>query len=349
MAFNRFMTSIIQLKHVSKSYGTIKAVHNVSLSVREGEIMALLGPSGCGKTTMLRLIAGLERPDSGEIILNGKVVAGRGQWQEPETRRVGFVFQDYALFPHLSVAENVVFGLRGWERGDKRARIDELLELVGLPGLKARMPHELSGGQQQRVALARALAPRPDVMLLDEPFSNLDAALRQQVRAEVRDILHEAGVTTVFVTHDQEEALSLADEVAVMFSGELAQVGHPQDIYRFPGSAAVAAFVGEANFLPAEADGTQAVTALGTIRMDTAAQGSVTLLVRPESLRLDAENGTGVEAKVEQVAFFGHDQHIYLTLASGERLLARDDAYTTYEPGQMVRVGLRYPARPLGV
>jgi len=249
-------TPIIQLTDISKRYGDVNAVDHISLAVAQGEILVLLGPSGCGKTTTLRLIAGLERPDSGEVLLNGAVVAGK-RWVEPENRHIGLVFQDYALFPHLSVEANVNFGLRGWSRGDKSTRVNKLLDLVGLPNLGKRMPHELSGGQQQRVALARALAPKPDVILLDEPFSNLDAALRTQVRMEVRDILKETGTTAVFVTHDQEEALSLSDQVAVMFDGLIAQFGPPQQVYVHPSSPEVAAFVGEANFIPGEAHQTE--------------------------------------------------------------------------------------------
>jgi iron(III) transport system ATP-binding protein len=336
------MTSIIELHDITKQFDDVEAVNRVSLDVTEGEIMVLLGPSGCGKTTLLRLIAGLETPDAGEVRLNGRVVAGRTTWVEPEARRVGFVFQDYALFPHLSVAENIVFGLRGWARDDRSIRIKELLALVGLPGLGSRMPHELSGGQQQRVALARALAPRPDVMLLDEPFSNLDAARRTQMRHDIREILLDAGVTTVFVTHDQEEALSLSDRVAVMFDGVIVQVGQPRQIYLHPNSPEVAAFVGEANFLPAQANGLQAECVLGSLPLSSSAVGPVTLMIRPESLWLSS-NSDGVPATVTRVEFFGHDQRIHLRLDSGERLSARTDLQTGFSRGQTVAVSLRQP------
>src|SRR5215207_829816 len=248
------MPNPLNIAHLSKSYNGTTVLQNVSLSVRAGQIMALLGPSGCGKTTMLRLIAGFEWPDGGTIAINGRVVASGSVRVPAEDRRVGMVFQEYALFPHLSVADNIAFGLKNGKR-EKEARVGDMLALVGLSGLGERMPYELSGGQQQRIALARALAPQPDILLLDEPFSNLDAALRGQVRAEVRAILNQSNITCVFVTHDQEEALSLADEVAVILAGQVAQVALPQRLYRHPTSREVAAFVGEANFLLGEADG----------------------------------------------------------------------------------------------
>ncbi|GIV97167.1 MAG: hypothetical protein KatS3mg057_1824 [Herpetosiphonaceae bacterium] len=218
---------------ISKRYGTVQAVREVTLALERGQFLALLGPSGCGKTTTLRLLAGFEIPDSGEIAIGGQKVSAPGLFIPPERRRIGMVFQDYALFPHMNVERNIAYGLsRGPEQA---ARIQEVLELVGLVGLEKRMPHELSGGQQQRVALARALAARPEVVLLDEPFSNLDTGLRVRVRAEVREILARAGATAVFVTHDQEEALSLADQVAVMLNGQLVQCASPEEVLSPPG------------------------------------------------------------------------------------------------------------------
>ena len=211
-----------------KSFGEARAVNGFSLEVGEGETVAIVGPSGCGKTTTLRLIAGFERPDSGTIAVGGRVLAGPGVFVPPEKRRIGVVFQDYALFPHFDVAGNVAYGLG---RGASRGRVSEVLDLVGLGEVADRSTDELSGGQQQRVALARALAPAPDLILLDEPFSNLDASLREQVRGEVRRILQAQGVTSVFVTHDQEEALSLADTVAVVNEGRVEQVGTPEEVY----------------------------------------------------------------------------------------------------------------------
>ena len=231
---------MVRLSGVSRSYGPVRAVKDLGLAVTRGEILALLGPSGCGKTTTLRLIAGFEPPDSGTVEVGGRTVAGPGTNVPPEKRRVGMVFQDYALFPHLSVEQNVSYGLPNWKKG----RVEEVLALTHLVGLGGRMPHELSGGQQQRVALARALAPEPAVVLLDEPFSNLDASLRIRVRSEMREILRDAGATAVFVTHDQEEAFAVADRVVIIDRGKVQQVGSPDAILRAPANAFVADFIG---------------------------------------------------------------------------------------------------------
>jgi iron(III) transport system ATP-binding protein len=242
---------VIQLEGVSKRYwpGPVSAVDGVSLQVSEGEIITLLGPSGCGKTTTLRLIAGFEVPDEGTIRIGGRPVAGPGAWVPPEKRGVGMVFQDYALFPHLTVGENVMFGLDRWKRGDRKAKAREVLSILDLQAQFNRYPHELSGGQQQRVALARALAPEPLLILMDEPFSNLDAHLRDQVRDEVVGILRKAGVTCIFVSHDQRDALAISDRVAVMNRGRIEQVGSPREIYKHPESVFVATFVGRTNLL----------------------------------------------------------------------------------------------------
>ena len=243
--------SVIRLEGVSKSFwpGPVKAVTDVSLEVRSGEILTLLGPSGCGKTTTLRLIAGFEAPDQGAIFVCGDRVAGRRAWVPPERRGVGMVFQDYALFPHLTVGENVMFGLDRFPRKDRRERAQEVLRTLDLRPLFDRYPHELSGGQQQRVALARAIAPEPVVVLMDEPFSNLDAHLRDQVRDEVVRILRKADVTCILVSHDQRDALAVSDRVAVMNQGRVEQVGTPREIYKHPESVFVATFVGRTNLL----------------------------------------------------------------------------------------------------
>src|SRR5918992_3496603 len=241
-------TAMIELDRVTKRYGALEAVSDASLAVTRGEFLAVLGPSGCGKTTMLRLIAGFEEPDSGTVAVDGRTVCGGGAWVPPERRQVGMVFQDYALFPHLSVADNVGYGLPRSGRGD---RVREVLDLVGLAGLEQRRPHELSGGQQQRVALARALAPQPSTVLLDEPWSNIDPLRRGAMRDDIARILRSAGVTVVLVTHDQEEAFSLADRIALMDAGRVVQVGTPEDMYYRPASRRVAEFVGATNFVAA--------------------------------------------------------------------------------------------------
>jgi iron(III) transport system ATP-binding protein len=249
-------------------------------------MLTLLGPSGCGKTTLLRLVAGLERPDDGTIEICGRRVAGPGASVPPERRRVGMVFQDHALFPHLSVADNVAYGIR--RDPDRPVRVAELLDLVSLRDAGSRMPHELSGGMQQRVAIARALAPRPDVILLDEPFSNLDAALRTQLRGDLREILRLAGATAVLVTHDQDEALTLGDRMGVMVRGRIEQVDVPEIIYSEPASPFVATFVGTANLVHANCEGGVGFTRLGQVRLlnRPSMSGPAVVVIRPEHLEL---------------------------------------------------------------
>ncbi|MFO7323016.1 MAG: ABC transporter ATP-binding protein [Chloroflexota bacterium] len=335
------MPNPLEIHNLTKSYNGVQVLSGVSLSVRPGQITALLGPSGCGKTTTLRLIAGFEWPDSGTIAINGRIVASDTVRVPAEERRVGMVFQEYALFPHLSVADNITFGLSGKAK-EKAERAKAMLALVGLSGIGNRMPYELSGGQQQRVALARALAPQPDILLLDEPFSNLDAALRGQVRSEVRAILKQTNITCVFVTHDQEEALSLADEVAIMLQGRVAQVAPPQKLYHRPATAEIAAFVGEANFVPGEAEGSHVVCAFGSLPLDETRHGPVQVLIRPEAIRLDADGSGGTVMWRE---FYGHDQRIGLLLDSGISLVARADAAQVVDVGQTVGVAINGPVR----
>ncbi len=331
------MQSALSVQGLIKQYGALTAVDDVSFELASGEILALLGASGCGKTTTLRLIAGLETPDNGEIWLGERRVSGAGDWIQPENRRVGMVFQDYALFPHLNVSANIAFGLKQY-RGDKQARISEMLRVVGLEGLEKRMPHQLSGGQQQRVALARALAPQPSILLLDEPFSNLDAALRAQVRAEVRAILRQANVTSIFVTHDQEEALSLADKVAMMREGRILQFGTPHEIYNHPATRDVAGFVGEANFISATAHGMTAKSALGEIALMHEAHGAVSLLIRPEAISITPD---GVSARVVWSEFYGHNQRLGVMLSDGTQLIIRTDAHTVYTIDTKIGVCVR--------
>jgi iron(III) transport system ATP-binding protein len=304
---------VVRVSSVEKRYGEHGpvAVRSLDLEVRSGEILCLLGPSGCGKTTLLRLIAGFEAPDQGRVEVGGRVVAGDGVWVQPERRRIGFVFQDFALFPHMSVLDNVAFGLPGRSRAERRARAAKVLALVGLTVFQQRYPHQLSGGQQQRVALARALATEPHLLLLDEPFSNLDAALRGATRDEVRGILKRTGTTAVMVTHDQEEALSVADRVAVIRAGQLEQLGTPEEVYLEPRTAFVAGFLGRTNLLRGTANGDHADTALGRVPLARPATGRVVLSVRPEHVVFEphAKGGATSSARLEVVRreFKGHD------------------------------------------
>ncbi len=334
---------LIELRGVSKTFGAAPAVDDISLCVERGAIHVLLGASGCGKTTTLRLIAGLETPDSGEIWLNGECVAGRGAWSPPEVRRIGMVFQDYALFPHLTIRQNVLFPLASLNgklsHTAREARVREMLDLVGLAHVLDRFPHQLSGGEQQRIALARALAPNPSVVLLDEPFSNLDAALRRTMREEVRQILHAANATAIFVTHDQEEALSLADTVVIMRGGKVQQVGAPQEVYLRPISREVAAFLGEANFIHGVAEGEVADCALGKLPLAAPMYGKVALMIRPEALRLTA-NPEG-SAEVVAIRFFGHDQLLRLRFADATELDVRTWGSAEVALGEHVAVSVR--------
>ncbi len=317
---NQKQRTAIECVGLCKRYGDIPAVCGADLSVSEGRFLALLGPSGCGKTTVLRLIAGLEVPDRGEVRVGAQTVAGPGINVPPEERKVGMVFQEYALFPHLNIEDNAAYGLSAYERSQGK-RAHEVLSLVGLEGVKDRMPHELSGGQQQRVALARALAPRPDVILLDEPFSNLDAGMRVRLRAEVRRILRKAQVTAVFVTHDQEEALSLADEIAVMIDNRIVQTDTPERLYRRPESHMVATFLGDANFLPGRARNGAVECELGTLPMAQGTEGDVEIMFRPEDLVLTSdEKGPGVIIERE---YFGHDQLLRVRMDSNTILKSR--------------------------
>lgn len=328
---------ILNCQQVTKYFGETCAVHDLSLHVMAGEFLALLGPSGCGKTTSLRLIAGLDAPTSGTVSLYGQSVASDTVWQPAHQRRVGLVFQDYALFPHMDVAHNVGYGLHG--RGaTKQARITEMLDLVGLVGLELRYPHELSGGQQQRVALARALAPQPQLLLLDEPFSNLDANLRWQVREEVRRIVKELGIATVLVTHDQAEAFSLADKVSVMLDGVIQQTDTPVNLYDKPANIDIARFVGDANILEGIADGGVVDCALGQLTLQQPYHGAVDILIRPEHLSLQTD-GTETNAIVVSMSYFGHDQIVRVKLQNADKILQiRTGQNCQVQRGQAVQI-----------
>jgi iron(III) transport system ATP-binding protein len=279
---------ILRLHEITKMYGEEMVVKDLSLSVYEGEVLTLLGPSGCGKTTTLRLLAGLDRPTSGTIYLGETCIASDETFVSAEKRDIGLVFQDFALFPHLTIAENIAFGLSNLVTDEKERRVNELLDLIDLPEFRDRMPDQLSGGQQQRVALARALAPKPSILLLDEPFSNLDVRLRIEMREEIRRILKTTGVTAISVTHDQEEALSIGDRVAVMNDGHVEQVDRPEVVFQHPQSRFIAEFLGQANFLSGRIYDTHIKTGIGVLEtncIDGYRDEEIDILVRPDDLR----------------------------------------------------------------
>lgn len=305
------------IEGLTKSYGGRPVLENIDLSVRSGSLVAILGASGSGKTTLLRLICGFDQRDAGTIRIDGILMSGAGVHLPPEGRKIGYVAQDGALFPHLSVADNVLFGLGRAERRD-RGRLAELLAMVGLPvGFADRMPDQLSGGEQQRVALARALAPEPRLVLMDEPFSALDAALRIETRNVVMAALSAAGATALLVTHDQPEALSMGDPVAVLWRGRMAQVASPSTLYRVPADVEIARFVGEAMIVAGTASEGKVVCALGKLPiMAGMPEGEVDVLIRPEQIRLvPFRYGAGVWARVNSVRFFGPDAIVQLTAA----------------------------------
>jgi iron(III) transport system ATP-binding protein len=333
------MDVMIRLRSVTRRFGDVVAVDGASLDVQRGEVVALLGPSGCGKTTLLRLIAGFEVPDGGAVELSGAPVAGGGAWVAPERRRVGMVFQDYALFGHLTVHGNVGFGL---PRRDRTSRVPEMLELVGLAGVAGRYPHELSGGQQQRVALARALAPAPDVVLLDEPWSNVDPHLRGSLRDEVIAILRSLGVTVVLVTHDREEAFALADRVVLVRDGAVVQEGPAEELYFRPVSRWAAEFVGAANLLAGRAERGVVTTSVGSFSADGVPAGdTVELLVRPELLELVPDPaGPG---EIVSREFRGHDVVYRVRLGDGD-LVAQRPSTETVALGERVSIRV-HPGR----
>jgi iron(III) transport system ATP-binding protein len=330
------VSAAIRLEGISKSFGATRAVEEVTLAVERGELMAVLGPSGCGKTTLLRLIAGFEAPDNGSVEVGEETVAGPARLVPPERRRVGMVFQDYALFPHLSVEANVAFGLSRRTREERDSLTRRTLELVGLQHKTGRHPHELSGGERQRVALARALAPEPEVVLLDEPFSSLDATLRADLRREVELILRDAEATALLVTHDQEEALSLADRLAVMREGRIVQVGAPEEVYGRPASRWAAQFVGEVNVLAGVAREGGVETELGRFDLRAPATGTVHVAVRPEQLELSARHDGNAEVVSRE--FRGHDVLYRLRHEGGRTVLVQLPSLELYEVGARVFV-----------
>jgi iron(III) transport system ATP-binding protein len=333
--------SMLTVEAVSKRYGTTPAVVDATLCADRGEVVALLGPSGCGKTTLLRLIAGFEAPETGSVRIGDRLVAGARTWVSPEQRRVGMVFQDYALFPHLTVAENIGFGV---SRGSRSRRVPGLLAVVGLCGLGHRYPHELSGGQQQRVAIARALAPKPELVLLDEPWSNVDPSLRVSLRDEVASILRALDVTVVLVTHDREEAFSIADRIALMRHGTIEQEGSPEDLYLTPATRWAAEFVGAGNFVPGLVHGGLVETPLGAFPANGAAGAhAVDVLVRPELVELTPDPDG--RAEVVSREFRGHDV-FYRVKLDGYELVSHRPSTEPVPLGARVRVRVhdRYAA-----
>jgi iron(III) transport system ATP-binding protein len=333
--------SRLTVRGLEKSFGTTRVLRGLDLDVAPGSLAAVLGPSGCGKTTLLRVVAGFERPDAGTVELDSTIVASPSLSVAPERRRVGIVPQEGALFPHLSVAANVAYGLR---RRDRRGRrVNDVLALVGLADYGQRMPHELSGGQQQRVALARALAPEPALILLDEPFSALDTGLRAAVRDDVREALRAAGQTAVLVTHDQQEALSMADSVAVMRDGVVVQAAAPSDLYTAPVDAGVAKFVGEAMVVDADLRDGRAWSLLGDLAVrdrEAFRDGPGRVVVRPEQVVL-GQVSEGLPARICSTVFYGHDALVRLELADGAAVLARTQGPPPVKLSDGEKVGVR--------
>ncbi|MEQ8268562.1 MAG: ABC transporter ATP-binding protein [Parvibaculum sp.] len=319
----------LTFQNVGHSFGNHRVLAGVSLEARRGEILCLLGASGSGKTTLLRLAAGLETLQEGSIDLGGAVLASPGRHVPPEKRSFGMVFQDHALFPHLTVAENIAFGVAGRPGDDIRRIVGERLAAVGLAGFEARYPHTLSGGQQQRVALARALAPSPAAMLLDEPFASVDVTRRRALREEARRALKAAGVVTLVVTHDPVEAMEIGDRIAVMEAGRIAQCATPEDLYDRPASALVASLFGEAQRFPATVRGGEAVTAYGSVRAPDFAEGAlVEVIVRPEAVTLGGPGSREETFRISDIRFLGRDWLVLLaseSFPSLEPLRARVD------------------------
>lgn len=328
----------VECNSLDKRYDSRLAVEQLSFSLRDGEIMAVVGPSGCGKTTTLRMIAGFERPERGEIRMGGRILDDAVTFVPPEKRRIGIVFQEYALFPHLTVRENVAFGLRRLPRPQANQTVTSMLAMVGLGEFSGRYPHELSGGERQRVALARALAPQPDLLLLDEPFSSLDADLRLKLREDVRQVLKQLHMTALFVTHDQEEALFMGDRLAVMTEGRLQQVGTPEEIFAHPANRFVAEFMGNANFLPGvvTADGIQTEIGLVAQRVDLPPGSAVELAVRADDIGFDPDGE--INARVVARNFKGVLNVYKVELPSGLILQAFQPHYRIFQEGMRVRV-----------
>lgn len=326
------MNAQLELRNVQVNYGSIEAVRDVSLTLAKGEIGCLLGPSGCGKTSLLRAIAGFETVTAGEVCIQGSTVSSASATTPPELRKVGMVFQDFALFPHLNTERNVAFGLSAMSRTEKKARVKQLLDLVGLAGYENAYPHELSGGQQQRVALARAMAPAPEVLLLDEPFSGLDSELREQLAAEIRQILKDSNVTAILVTHDQHEAFAMADRVALLREGQIAQIDTPYNLYHNPGNEFVARFIGQGSIVDVSANESGELSnGMGTLDRNYhswKAGETFRLLVRPDDIKYEPDSD--VHLKIATKSFRGAQYLYELELPSGAKVPCMTPSHVDY-------------------
>jgi iron(III) transport system ATP-binding protein len=333
---------ILEVRDITVRYEgqALPAVAGLSFAVETGEIFALLGPSGSGKTSALRSIGGFERPDSGTIYLDGKMVEGPSTFVAPDKRGVGFVFQEFALFPHMTVIDNVRYGMKGMERKEAVLLARNILDRAQLGEFTDRLPGQLSGGQQQRVALARAMAPRPHVILMDEPFGSLDPDLRDDARRIIRQVLRDNHMTAIMVTHDQQEALWFADRIGVMNEGHIEQIGTPEELYRNPKTRFVAAFIGGANILTGTAQGNHAETAIGSVELDREANGPIAVALRPEHIVLSDENGKLPTGEITNRMFHGHD--VTMKVRVGETTITVwDDYRSPFTVGQTVAVAAR--------
>ncbi|NNK78419.1 MAG: ABC transporter ATP-binding protein [Litoreibacter sp.] len=347
------MTPRLELKNITKRFGGQVVVDNLSLSVEPGQVTCLLGPSGCGKSTTLRIIAGVERQDTGEVYEEGRLICGDGINVPPEKRAIGLMFQDFALFPHLCVAQNVAFGLTG-DRSAKEARVQELLNRVGLGSFGEKFPHELSGGEQQRVALARALAPRPTIMLMDEPFSGLDNRLRDGIRDETLSVLKEEGAAVLLVTHEPDEAMRMADQIALMRGGRIVQIGNPYNLYNAPVDKAAAAFFSDINVIRGQSNGALTDTPFGQFLTPGHGDGdAVDIIIRPQHLRIDfdrqgrgpnptPQEGVPARARVERARFMGRESLVEFRMDyDGSRLKATVPAVFLPKPGTLLWLTMR--------
>jgi iron(III) transport system ATP-binding protein len=332
-------SSILELRSVSCAYEPNRpAIRDISFLAREGEILCLLGPSGCGKTTILRAIAGFEPVRSGEIFLSGRLVSSSGNTVPTEERRIGMVFQEYALFPHLRVADNIAFGLRHLSKGERRTRVQEMLSLTGLEGFERRYPHELSGGQQQRVALSRALVQNPVVLLLDEPFSNLDPDMASRMRQELHGLLRRMKTTTILVTHDHDEAFAMADRIAVLNKGALEQMDTPEQMYHVPATPFVADFVGQADFIPGQVRNGMVRTELGEFpdTLQNAEGASVVVMIRPDDIHVIPDRSAGSRIVARQ--FRGSENLYTIRLPSGQLVHSSERSTSIYQEGAAVEL-----------